>query len=111
MTAHTPPAAPAQDQHRLGKVIGRTPGPANGTGDLSASVIGRHRRATVWTRADIALVAGRARGSFWRLPTDGRSWTADMSHGMRAEHGRIIAVSPDDITPWAHPNRSTRAVR
>jgi hypothetical protein len=68
----------------------------------------RHSRELLWGSRPVVLVAGKDPRTFWRMPTDLASWTADMEFGMGVVDGRIVAWSANPPGP-ASPQPTERS--
>jgi hypothetical protein len=56
--------------------------------------MGRHTREYIWSTSKTAVIPGKVKGSFWRIPTDLGDYTPEMMFGMKLDSdGRIRAVT------------------
>lgn len=63
--------------------------------------MGRHGGER-WGMGPVVVIAGHVPGSFWRMPTDARSFTPDMEHGMAATGtpAGVRAVSVEEVPSY-----------
>lgn len=59
--------------------------------------MGKHSREERWANSAVIVISGKVKGSFWRVPTDMRSYTRDMMFGMApTADGKIREVTTDE---------------
>jgi hypothetical protein len=72
--------------------------------------VSKHSRERLWATRDWVLIPGHDRnkiaGTFWRMPTDLRTWRPFMRTGLALVNGRVHEVTveqafagPEAVTP------------
>jgi hypothetical protein len=62
-------------------------------------VSGQHRRDQLWGEREVVVIPGKDPKTFWRMPTDLKTWTEDMRYGMGLVDGRLVAWQAEPPGP------------